>query len=173
MSFTRWRHRSHHLLTDAVTVESSLSKGHGRRQRISRKASKRQWGGVSRFLSLYKSCCYSAYRHQPPPSLPRRGGTDTLECLTISKISIFGVTCISPSGENERGLKSAGKSSALGLFRFIARCLLRGGNIGRHHLLTDVVTVESSLSKGHGRRQRISRKARKRQRGFIKVFVFI
>ena len=68
---------------------------------------------------------------------------------------------------------SAGKSSALGLFRFIARCLLRGGDIGRHHLLTDVVTVESSLSKGHGMLQQISHKARKRQRGFIKVFVFI
>ena len=172
MSFTRWRHRSHHLLTDAVTVESSLSKGHGRRQRISRKARKRQWG-VIKVLSLYKSCCYSAYRHQPPPSLPRRGGTDTLECLTISKISIFGVTCISPSGENERGLMSAGKSSALGLFRFIARCLLRDGDICRHHLLTDVVTVESSLSKGHGMLQQISHKARKRQRGVIKVFVFI
>ena len=68
---------------------------------------------------------------------------------------------------------SAGKSSALGLSLFIARCLLRGGDIGRHHLLTDVVTVESSLSKGHGMLQQISHKARKRQRGFIKVFVFI
>ena len=73
---------------------------------------------------------------------------------------------------------SAGKSSALGLFRFIARCLLRGGDIGRHHLLTDVVTVESSLSKGHGMLQQISHKARKRQRGgyqgfclYIKVVV--
>ena len=62
----------HHLLTDVVTVESSLSKGHGMLQQISHKARKRQRGGVSRFLSLYKSCCYSAYRHQPPPSLPRR-----------------------------------------------------------------------------------------------------
>ena len=26
----------------------------------------------------YRCCCYSAYRHQPPPSLPRRGGTDCL-----------------------------------------------------------------------------------------------
>ena len=58
-----------------------------------------------------------------------------------------------------------------GLSLFIARCLLRGGDIGRHHLLTDVVTVESSLSKGHGIRQRISRKARKRHRVFILVFV--
>ena len=55
--------------------------------------------------------------------------------------------------------------------RFIARCLLRVGDICRHHLLTDVVTVESSLSKGRGIRQRISRKARKRHRVFILVFV--
>ena len=54
---------------------------------------------------------------------------------------------------------------------FIARCLLRDGDIGRHHLLAYVVTVESSLSKGRGIRQRISHKARKRHRGFIKVFV--
>ena len=59
-----------------------------------------------------------------------------------------------------------------GLSLFIARCLLRGDDIGRHHLLADVVTVESSLSKGRGIRQRISRKARKRHRVFILVFVF-
>ena len=67
-------------------------------------------------LSWRYRYCYSAYRQQPPPSLPRRGGTDSLECLTICKISIFGVTCNSqsltkqsncpsPSGEVRWGLK--------------------------------------------------------------------
>ena len=42
-----------------------------------------------------------AHRHQPPPSLPRRGGTDTLDCQWLIRL---GVTCISPTGENERGL---------------------------------------------------------------------
>ena len=45
---------------------------------------------------------WTAFRHQPPPSLPRRGGTDT---LGIDTPSIYGVTYISPTGENERGLK--------------------------------------------------------------------
>ena len=44
---------------------------------------------------------YSANQHQPPPSLPRRGGTDTLDCQWLIRL---GVTCISPTGENERGL---------------------------------------------------------------------
>ena len=44
---------------------------------------------------------YSANQHQPPPNLPRRGGTDTLDCQWLIRL---GVTCISPTGENERGL---------------------------------------------------------------------
>ena len=60
---------------------------------------------------------------QPPPSLPRRGGTDTLVAYYQKVIDnqsnlhppVYdsnGVTCISPSGENERGLMSAEKSAA-------------------------------------------------------------
>ena len=48
---------------------------------------------------------------QPPPSLPRRGGTVTIDYLIIcrrliiSHLSANGVIFISPTGENERGLK--------------------------------------------------------------------
>ena len=48
---------------------------------------------------------------QPPPSLPRRGGTVTIDYLVIicrgliiSHLSVIGVIFISPTGENERGL---------------------------------------------------------------------
>ena len=48
---------------------------------------------------------------QPPPSLPRRGGTVTIDYLVIicrgliiSHLSVNGVIFISPTGENERGL---------------------------------------------------------------------
>ena len=49
---------------------------------------------------------------------------------------------------------------------------LRGGDDSRHHLLTDVVPVESWLSKGQGMRQRISRKARKRHRVFFRFLSY-
>ena len=51
----------------------------------------------------------------PPPNLPRRGGTDTIgyliiicKHLIICDLSANRVTCISPSGENERGLMAIG-----------------------------------------------------------------
>mgnify|MGYP004624219871 CR=1 FL=1 len=53
-----------------------------------------------------KSCILiSANQHQPPPSLPRRGGTDTIgyliiicRNLIISYLSVNGVTCSFPLG---------------------------------------------------------------------------
>ena len=45
--------------------------------------------------SLYKSCCYSANCHQPPPNLPRRGGTDSLGSSQTSGQAGF---CLSPDG---------------------------------------------------------------------------
>ncbi len=38
--------------------------------------------------------------HQPPPSLPRRGGTDTIDRLTVIGLSPTRVTCIATSGNN-------------------------------------------------------------------------
>ena len=78
--------------------------------------------------------------HQPPPNLPRRGGTDTIgyliiicKHLIICDLSANRVTCISPSGENERGLMAIGwviliLYCAAGLSWFIACMLLRGGD---------------------------------------------
>ena len=36
------------------------------------------------------------YWHQPPPSLPRRGGTDTIGRLTVIGLSLTRVICIVP-----------------------------------------------------------------------------
>ena len=67
----------------------------------------------------------------PPPSLPRRGGTDTIgymivicRYLIISDLSINGVTSISPTGENERGLMTiscSNQSLPLGKVRMCLR----------------------------------------------------
>ena len=56
----------------------------------------------------------SANRLQPPPSLPRRGGTDTLVAWLSGCYQYSRVICISPTGENERGLMSAGKIINIG-----------------------------------------------------------
>ena len=74
-------------------------------------------------LSWRYRYCYSAYRQQPPPSLPRRGGTDSIGYLIITHsnliigdLSLTIVTCNSqsltkqsncpsPSGEDRWGLK--------------------------------------------------------------------
>ena len=81
-----------------------------------------------------------AWWHQPPPNLPCRGGTDTIgyliiicKHLIICDLSANRVTCISPSGENERGLMAIGwviliLYCAAGLSWFIACMLLRGGD---------------------------------------------
>ena len=34
-------------------------------------------------LSWRYLCYYSVYCHQPPPSLPRRGGTDSIGCMIV------------------------------------------------------------------------------------------
>ena len=68
-------------------------------------------GGLGKSIMIYeKTNC-----HQPPPNLPRRGGTDTIgyliiicKHLIICDLSANRVTCISPSGENERGLMAIG-----------------------------------------------------------------
>ena len=56
----------------------------------------------------------SANRLQPLPSLPRRGGTYTLVAWLSECYQYSSVICISPTGENERGLMSAGKIINIG-----------------------------------------------------------
>ena len=41
---------------------------------------------------------YSYYWLQPPPNLPRSGGTDTIDCMIVKGLSIIGVTSSFPWG---------------------------------------------------------------------------